>query len=49
MYVPDLDTKNFLVQCKNNAKLFIPSKEMSLVDYMRFGIAVEDNEHLMII
>lgn len=48
LYNPELDTKNFLIPCEFNSELLIPTRERALVDYMRFGIAVEDDEHLMI-
>ncbi len=47
-YVTELDTENFLAPCEYNSKILIPTRERALVDHMRFGIAVEDDEHLMI-
>jgi hypothetical protein len=48
VYVPDLDVENFLIPCEYNQTILIPTRERALVDYMRFGIAVEEDENLMI-
>ena len=48
VYVEELDKNNFLVECEDNPKILIPTKERSIIDYMRFGISVEEDENLMI-